>query len=166
MSLPFIFVGKTGMCKFLGGVILHFINPLEPLEIVTPLEPRDPFYGGRMEVFTLYKEAGIDATIKYYEVTSLLVVVFFKILSFVYSPLIQVSHRAISDRICRVSSKNFWTTMPEASMEFVHDLVTRCILLMVVYCKRSCLHFTCVQSMLNLIVFACAYVFQPFYSFI
>jgi hypothetical protein len=48
------------------------------LEIVTPLEPRDPFYGGRMEVFTLYKEAGIDATIKYYEVTSLLVVSFYK----------------------------------------------------------------------------------------
>jgi hypothetical protein len=44
--LPFIFVGKTGMCKFLGGVILHFI--------------------------------GIDATIKYYEVTSLLVVSFYK----------------------------------------------------------------------------------------
>jgi hypothetical protein len=33
-------------------------NYIEPLEIVTPLEPRDPFYGGRTEVFTLYKEAG------------------------------------------------------------------------------------------------------------
>jgi len=53
-------------------------NYIEPLEIVTPLEPRDAFYGGRTEVFTLYKEAGIDETIKYYEVTSLLVVSFYK----------------------------------------------------------------------------------------
>ena len=53
-------------------------NYIESLEIVPPLEPRDAFYEGRTEVFTLYKEAGIDGTIKYYEVTSLLVVSFYK----------------------------------------------------------------------------------------
>ena len=46
-------------------------NYIESLEIVPPLEPRDAFYEGRTEVFTLYKEAGIDETIKYYDVASL-----------------------------------------------------------------------------------------------
>jgi len=36
-----------------------------------PLEPRDAFYGGRTEAFTLYKEATDDEKIKYYDVTSL-----------------------------------------------------------------------------------------------
>ena len=36
-----------------------------------PLEPRDAFYGGRTESFTLHKEATDDEKIKYYDVTSL-----------------------------------------------------------------------------------------------
>ena len=50
-------------------------NPLvkefmESIEMVTPLEPRDAFYGGRTEAFTLYQEAG-EQQIDYYDVTSL-----------------------------------------------------------------------------------------------
>ena len=43
----------------------------EGLEISTPLEPRDAFYGGRTEAFTLYKEAQDGENIQYYDVTSL-----------------------------------------------------------------------------------------------
>lgn len=41
------------------------------LDILTPLEPRDAFFGGRTEAFKLYEEAADDKTIKYYDVTSL-----------------------------------------------------------------------------------------------
>ena len=41
------------------------------LELVTPLEPRMAFYGGRTEAFILFKEASKDEIIKYYDVTSL-----------------------------------------------------------------------------------------------
>ncbi|XP_052815380.1 uncharacterized protein LOC128242318 [Mya arenaria] len=44
---------------------------LDNLEIVTPLEPRDAFYGGRTEAFKLYEKATADKQIKYYDVTSL-----------------------------------------------------------------------------------------------
>lgn len=44
---------------------------LEQLDIVTPLEPRDAFYGGRTEAYTLYKEASANEDIDYYDVTSL-----------------------------------------------------------------------------------------------
>lgn len=44
---------------------------IESLEIVTPLEPRDAFYGGRTEAFKLYAETTADKYIKYYDVTSL-----------------------------------------------------------------------------------------------
>ncbi len=44
---------------------------MEHLDIVTPLEPRDAFYGGRTEAYTLYKEASVDEDIDYYDVTSL-----------------------------------------------------------------------------------------------
>lgn len=44
---------------------------IEQLDIVTPLEPRDAFYGGRTEAFKLYEEATEDKQIKYYDVTSL-----------------------------------------------------------------------------------------------
>ena len=30
---------------------------IQALDFVTPLEPRDAFYGGRTEAFTLYEEA-------------------------------------------------------------------------------------------------------------
>jgi len=40
-------------------------------EIVPPLEPRDVFYGGRTEVFRLFKEATNEESIKYFDVTSL-----------------------------------------------------------------------------------------------
>lgn len=43
---------------------------IEKLDIVPSLEPRDAFFGGRTEVYTLYKEASMDETIDYY-VTSL-----------------------------------------------------------------------------------------------
>lgn len=41
------------------------------LEIFTPLEPRDAFFGGRTEAFKLYEEASENKQIKYYGVTSL-----------------------------------------------------------------------------------------------
>ncbi len=41
------------------------------LEMVTPLKPRDAFYGGRTEAFTLYKEASEQERLNYYDVTSL-----------------------------------------------------------------------------------------------
>lgn len=44
---------------------------IESLESVTPLEPRDAFYGGRTEAFKLYAETTADKYIKYYDVTSL-----------------------------------------------------------------------------------------------
>lgn len=40
-------------------------------EIVPPLEPRDAFFGGRTEVFTLFSKSDKDCKIKYYDVTSL-----------------------------------------------------------------------------------------------
>ncbi|KAL4223399.1 hypothetical protein ACF0H5_016870 [Mactra antiquata] len=45
-----------------------FVNSLE---IVSPLEPRDAFYGGRTEAFKLFEEALDTKTINYYDVTSL-----------------------------------------------------------------------------------------------
>ena len=44
---------------------------IDSLESVTPLEPRDAFYGGRTEAFKLYAEASSEKQIKYYDVTSL-----------------------------------------------------------------------------------------------
>ena len=44
---------------------------VECLDIVMPLEPRDAFYGGRTEAYTLYKEASKEESIDYYDVTSL-----------------------------------------------------------------------------------------------
>ncbi|XP_053390294.1 uncharacterized protein LOC128553199 [Mercenaria mercenaria] len=44
---------------------------IEQLDMVTPLQPREAFSGGRTEAFTLYKEATDDETIDYYDVTSL-----------------------------------------------------------------------------------------------
>lgn len=41
------------------------------MKIVSPLEPRDAFFGGRTEAFKLYEEATDDKHIKYYGVTSL-----------------------------------------------------------------------------------------------
>ena len=41
------------------------------LEIVTTLEPRDAFYGGRTEASRLYAEASETEQIKYYDNTSL-----------------------------------------------------------------------------------------------
>ena len=44
---------------------------LKHLVLTTPLEPRDAFYGGRTEAFTLYKEASDKEKICYFDVTSL-----------------------------------------------------------------------------------------------
>ena len=44
---------------------------IEQLNIVTPLKPREAFFGGRTEAFTLYKDASETEQIKYYDVTSL-----------------------------------------------------------------------------------------------
>lgn len=44
---------------------------VDSLEIVSPLEPRDAFFGGRTEAFKLYEEASENKKIKYYDVTSL-----------------------------------------------------------------------------------------------
>ena len=40
-------------------------------DMVSPLRPRDAFFGGRTVAFTLFKEASSDEAIKYYDVTSL-----------------------------------------------------------------------------------------------
>ena len=42
---------------------------IEHLGFATPLEPRDAFYGGRTEAYTLYKEAADDLEIDYFDVT-------------------------------------------------------------------------------------------------
>ena len=44
---------------------------VDTTDIQTPLEPRDAFYGGRTETFTLYKEASENETLNYFDVTSL-----------------------------------------------------------------------------------------------
>jgi hypothetical protein len=44
---------------------------IQTLELVSPLEPRDAFFGGRTEAFNLFEEANADKQIKYYDVTSL-----------------------------------------------------------------------------------------------
>lgn len=44
---------------------------IQSLELISPLEPRDAFFGGRTEAFTLYNAAIADKQIKYYDVTSL-----------------------------------------------------------------------------------------------
>ena len=44
---------------------------IQALDFVTPLEPRDAFYGGRTEAFTLYEEATLGKQLRYYDVTSL-----------------------------------------------------------------------------------------------
>ncbi|XP_033756183.1 probable DNA polymerase [Pecten maximus] len=44
---------------------------LKTLDVEDPLEPRDAFYGGRTEAFTMYAEASKNRQIKYYDVTSL-----------------------------------------------------------------------------------------------
>ena len=44
---------------------------IDQLNIISLIEPREAFYGGRTEAFTLYKEASNDEDINYYDVTSL-----------------------------------------------------------------------------------------------
>lgn len=44
---------------------------VENLEIISLLEPRDAFYGGRTEAFKLHAEADENTEIKYFDVTSL-----------------------------------------------------------------------------------------------
>lgn len=44
---------------------------VQSLEFMWPLEPRDVFYGGRTEMFTLYEEATETKQIHYYDVTYL-----------------------------------------------------------------------------------------------
>ena len=47
-------------------------NIIDHLEIMSPSEPRDAFFGGQTEDFKLYKKKGHrDRKIKYYYVTSL-----------------------------------------------------------------------------------------------
>ena len=40
-------------------------------KVMTPLQPRDAFYGGRTKAFTLFKEASMEEEINYFNVTSL-----------------------------------------------------------------------------------------------
>ena len=44
---------------------------IEQLDVVTPLEPCEAFYGGRTEAYTLFKEASEQEDIDYYNVKSL-----------------------------------------------------------------------------------------------
>lgn len=46
-------------------------NFVESLEMVSPLEPREAFFGGRTEAFTLHADSDSNRSIKYYDVTSL-----------------------------------------------------------------------------------------------
>ncbi|WAQ93902.1 hypothetical protein MAR_006373 [Mya arenaria] len=46
-------------------------NFIKCLELVSPLEPRDAFFGGRTEAFKLVEETANEKQIKYYDVTSL-----------------------------------------------------------------------------------------------
>jgi hypothetical protein len=46
-------------------------SDLDQLDVVAPLEPRDAFFGGCTEAFTLFKEVSKDESIDYYDVTSL-----------------------------------------------------------------------------------------------
>jgi hypothetical protein len=57
----------------LGGRILHLMSPsyccisvIQQSEMINPLEPRDAFYGGRTEAFTLFQK---DQDISYVDVT-------------------------------------------------------------------------------------------------
>ncbi|CAC5376018.1 unnamed protein product [Mytilus coruscus] len=50
----------TDLNKYVKSRTLHY-----------PLEPREAFYGGRTEAFTMYKEATKEESIHYYDVTSL-----------------------------------------------------------------------------------------------
>lgn len=44
---------------------------IELLELASPLQPRDAFFGGRTETFTLHAHEDEDTDIKYFAVTSL-----------------------------------------------------------------------------------------------
>lgn len=44
---------------------------IQSLDFVSPLEPRDAFFGGRTEAFKLYEDVSAAKEIKYYDVTSL-----------------------------------------------------------------------------------------------
>ena len=44
---------------------------VENLDLVSPLKPRDAFFGGRTEAFKLYQSADEQNTVTYYDVTSL-----------------------------------------------------------------------------------------------
>lgn len=44
---------------------------IEHLEIASPLQPRDAFFGGRTDAFKLHAQADEDTDIKYFDVTSL-----------------------------------------------------------------------------------------------
>ena len=46
-------------------------NFVDNVQVLPPLEPRDAFFGGRTEAFTLHAESNEGETIKYYDVTSL-----------------------------------------------------------------------------------------------
>ena len=47
------------------------IGFIDQLNVISPLEPRDAFYGGRTEAYTMYKEASDTEDNDYYDVTSL-----------------------------------------------------------------------------------------------
>ena len=49
----------------------HMKAYINQLNIITRLEPRDAFFGGRTEAYTLYKETSDNEEIDYYDVTSL-----------------------------------------------------------------------------------------------
>ncbi|XP_052795197.1 uncharacterized protein LOC128228116 [Mya arenaria] len=71
-SLGYTYVSKWE-CDFKKEIqdTPGFQEFIRSVNIVTPLEPRDAFYGGRTEGFKLYEEASNDQEINYYDVTSL-----------------------------------------------------------------------------------------------
>ena len=60
-------------CQFKSELKNNVIRKrfVENLELVTPLAPRDTFYGGRTEAFKLFEETCPEKQIKYYDVTYL-----------------------------------------------------------------------------------------------
>ena len=49
----------------------HMAAYIRDMELVTPIQPRDAFFGGRTEAYTMYKETSETEKINYYDVTSL-----------------------------------------------------------------------------------------------
>ena len=69
-SYSYISVRECDFKRDMGSDV-NMKHYIQSLEIVSPLEPRDAFFGGRTEAFKLYEDATVEKYTKYYDVTSL-----------------------------------------------------------------------------------------------